>query len=159
MTAIETERALIRIEESGSSFSLDPLLEFVRDPRNGGVATFTGTVRSVNEDREVDHLEYECYEPMAKQELRDILEEAQHRWNDRGPLRLAAAHRVGDVGVGEPSVMVAVSAPHRAEALEACRYVIDELKARVAIWKKEYFEDGDVWVENKESIPDGAGDE
>lgn len=148
-----TEVGYTAFVENPSDFEMQPLLDHVRDPRSGGIATFTGTVRTQNEGRDVQHLEYECYPDMAREHLESIMEEAQQHWNDRGPLQLAAAHRTGRVLVGEPAVMVAVSAPHRAEALEACRYLIDELKQRVPIWKKEHFTDGEVWVENQPEPP------
>ncbi len=152
----ETKRFRITIVSSHDEFSLDDQIRFVTNPSNGGIATFTGSVREENEGRQVEYLEYDCYEPMARETLRSILEEADDRWSSRGDLRIAAAHRTGRVEVGQPAVLVAVGAPHRAEALEACRYVIDELKGRVALWKKEVFVSGETWVENPEAL-DGPG--
>jgi len=124
--------------------SLDVLLREVEGPEMGGIVTFVGTVRDHARGQSIDHLEYEAYEPMAEQELRDIVAEAQQRWPKA---RVAVAHRIGRLAIGEAAVMVVASAPHRAEAFEACRYTIDTLKQRVPIWKKEFATSGSYWVE------------
>ncbi len=93
-------------------------------------------------------MEYEAYVPMALKVLRDIEAEARNRWS---VLEISIVHRIGAVPVTEASVVIAVSAPHRKEAFEACRFVIDDLKKKVPIWKKEFFEDGEVWVEHAET--------
>ena len=104
---------------------------------------FVGTVRDTNEGNAVAEMEYTAYEEMALREMRTIVAEARARW----PLhRLAVVHSVGRLVVGDASVVVAVSATHRAEALDACRYVIDEVKERAAIWKQEFGPDGTRWV-------------
>lgn len=112
----------------------------------GGVVTFEGRVRNQTGGRRVRFLEYEAYESMAASELERIRDEALRRW----PLRsVSIVHRLGRVEIDEPSVFIVVGAGHRAEAFEACRWVIDTLKNRAPIWKKEYFEDGEVWVESE----------
>jgi molybdopterin synthase catalytic subunit/molybdopterin converting factor small subunit len=115
----------------------------VARPAAGAVVVFEGTVRSPSEGREVRWLEYEAYDDMARVQMRRLLDETHTRWPD---VVVALHHRLGRVEVGEPSVVVAASAPHRAQAFEACRHLIEGLKADVPIWKKEVFADGSVWV-------------
>ncbi len=122
----------------------------VADPGAGGTTTFVGTTRNENAGRGVIRLEYEAYEPMALSEMRKLADEAGRRWKIT---RIAIAHRIGVVEIGEASVAIAVSAPHRAEAFAACRFAIDRLKQIVPIWKKEYFEGGEVWVGCQTSHP------
>ncbi len=124
--------------------SMDALLEEVRSPRCGGIVTFTGVVRDHSRGQGIDHLEYEAYVPMAEQEMRAIADQVRKRW---GEVRLAMAHRVGRLEVGDAAVMLAAAAPHRADAFEACRFAIDTLKRTVPIWKKEFAESGAYWVE------------
>ncbi len=122
----------------------------VADSSAGATVTFTGTTRRENAGRNVIWLEYEAYEPMALREIRKLAREAGERWNI---VRIAIRHRVGRVDIGETSVAIAVSAAHRAEAFESCRFAIDRLKEIVPIWKKEYFEGGEVWVGCQTSHP------
>lgn len=123
--------------------SADACIEQVSSPDCGGIAVFLGVVRDNFEGKATDHLEYEAYAEMAGEVIRTITEKAVQRW----PIgRIAVQHRTGELEVGEISVIVAVSAPHRAEAFDACRYVIDELKVRAPIWKKEFGPDGETWV-------------
>lgn len=125
---------------------LDPavLLAEVAAPERGGVATFLGLVRNHHEGRPVERLEYSAYLPMAESECEAIVAEAASRW----PVRVALRHRIGTLVVGDAAVAVAAASAHRDAAFEACRYVIEEVKRRVPIWKKEYFADGTVdWVE------------
>lgn len=124
--------------------SLDALLAEVVGPDCGGVATFTGIVRDHARGERIDHLEYEAYVPMAERELRKIVAQAKERWPD---VRVAVAHRIGQLAIGDAAVMIAAAAPHRAEAFEACRFTIDTLKATVPIWKKEFATSGAYWVE------------
>jgi molybdopterin synthase catalytic subunit len=121
---------------------LDPAAAeaLVRTDADGGVCTFTGVVRNHAEGRAVERLEYEAYPDMAEPQMRRIGEEALRRTG-------ALWHRTGTLEIGEASVVVSASAPHRAEAFEACRYAIDTLKADVPIWKKEHGEGGAVWVD------------
>jgi molybdopterin synthase catalytic subunit len=127
------------------------LTESVRDPRCGAVALFLGTVRELTGDQHTVYLDYEAYAPMAERKLAEIEAEVCRRW----PVaRLAMVHRLGRLHVGEVSVAVAVSCPHRAEAFEACRFAIDTLKELVPIWKKEHAPDGSSdWVH--QSAPPG----
>ena len=124
---------------------LDPqaVTELVRRPSNGAVVTFLGTTRDLFEGRDVDYLEYEAYQPMAENMLRQIVDEIRERWSIED---VAIAHRTGRVDVGEISLVVAIGSPHRKEALEASAYMIDRIKAMVPIWKKEVFQGGEVWV-------------
>jgi molybdopterin synthase catalytic subunit len=126
------------------------LTEGVRSPRCGAVALFLGTVRDLTGDRVTTRLDYQAYPPMAEKKLAEIEAEVRNRW----PVReLAMVHRLGRLGVGEVSVAVAVSCPHRADAFEACHYAIDTLKELVPIWKKENAPAGDsAWVH-----PSGPG--
>lgn len=116
----------------------------VASPDCGAIVTFDGTVRNQAQGKRVTHLLYQVYAEMATREMEKIRQEAMRRWSLH---RVAIVHRVGRVEIGESSVLIAVSAPHRQAALEACRFAIDTLKASVPIWKKEYYEDGEVWVE------------
>ncbi|HEX7013865.1 MAG TPA: molybdenum cofactor biosynthesis protein MoaE [Cyclobacteriaceae bacterium] len=109
----------------------------------GAVNVFIGTVRNTAHGKNVVWLEYEAYESMAVAEIRKIIDEASHRWPLLG---WAVSHRVGTLKPAEVSVVVAVSAPHRRESFEACQFIIDSLKSKVPIWKKEVFEDGEEWV-------------
>jgi molybdopterin synthase catalytic subunit len=114
------------------------------DPACGGYSAFEGWVRDHNEGQRVEHLEYEAYEPLAVREAERIVAEAVARF---GVAHAACAHRVGELRVGELAVWVGVSAPHRDEAFRACRYIIDEIKHRLPIWKKEHYVDGNSgWV-------------
>jgi molybdopterin converting factor subunit 1 len=115
----------------------------VADPAAGGAVIFIGTTRNENSGRDVLRLEYEAYEPMALGEMQKLLREARTRF---GLIRGAVTHRIGVVEIGEASVAIAVSAAHRAQAFEACRFLIDRIKEIVPIWKKEYFVGGEVWV-------------
>jgi molybdopterin synthase catalytic subunit len=109
----------------------------------GAVNVFIGTVRNNANGKNVVWLEYEAYETMAVTEIRKIIDDASHRWPLLG---WAVSHRIGTLKPGEVSVVVAVSSPHRRESFEACQYIIDTLKAKAPIWKKEVFEDGEEWV-------------
>jgi len=121
--------------------------DLVRSPAAGAITTFSGTTRETFEDKIVLELRYEAYVPMALKQLRAICSASRDRWK---LTRLAVAHRLGVVPVGEESVFVAVSSVHRRDALEACEYIIDEIKLSVPIWKKEVYTDGQVWKENSE---------
>ena len=111
--------------------------------QDGAVVTFLGLVRNHNLGRSVRYLEYEAYEPLALKAFEKIAAEIGERWPGA---RLALHHRIGRLEIGESSVMIAVSSPHRRGAFEACHFAIDTLKETVPVWKKEYFEDGEVWV-------------
>lgn len=110
----------------------------------GAVNVFIGTVRNHTAARKVVRLEFEAYDTMAVREMEKIAAAVKEKWPSVA--HVAIQHRTGVLGVGEVAVVIAVSAPHRQEAFEACRYIIDTLKQTVPIWKKEIFEDGEVWV-------------
>jgi molybdopterin synthase catalytic subunit len=123
---------------------LAALVAAVADPDHGGTATFVGTTRREGGLREVAALRYDAYEELARSELEAIRDEAEARFR----ARVAIAHRIGPVAVGEASVAIAASAGHRPAAFAACRYAIDELKARAPIWKQTAYADGEAsWVD------------
>jgi molybdopterin synthase catalytic subunit len=124
--------------------SADEIAAQVDDPGAGGLVIFAGVVRNQTDGRPVKFLEYEAHAPMAEAKMREIGAEIRARWP--GVRRVAMLHRIGRLEIGESSVLIAVSAAHRGEAFEACRYAIDTLKRTVPVWKKEHFEDGEVWV-------------
>jgi molybdopterin synthase catalytic subunit len=132
------------IEVTAEVLSERATAEAVADPGAGAVALFSGIVRDQTGGRRVKFLEYEAHAPMALAKMREIAAAIRARWP--GTLRVALVHRVGRLEIGESSVMIAVSSPHRREAFEACHFAIDTLKETVPVWKKEYFEDGEVWV-------------
>ncbi|HEY7732237.1 MAG TPA: molybdenum cofactor biosynthesis protein MoaE [Gaiellaceae bacterium] len=128
---------------SGEPLSLDAAVSEVATPEAGAIATFVGTTRARSRGREVVRLEYEAYEGMAEQTMERIAAGLRERYELLG---VSIHHRVGTVGIGETSVVIAVSAAHRADALAACRDAIDELKVTVPLWKKEIYEGGEEWV-------------
>jgi molybdopterin synthase catalytic subunit/molybdopterin converting factor small subunit len=128
---------------SEQPLSLERVVEEVRTDEAGAIATFTGTTRVHSRGRTVTHLEYEAYEGMAEQVMAEIADALHGRYALTG---MAIHHRIGRVGIGETSVVIAVSARHRQHALAACRDAIDELKERVPLWKKEVYEGGEEWV-------------
>jgi molybdopterin synthase catalytic subunit/molybdopterin converting factor small subunit len=128
---------------SESPLALDAVVAEVRDEEAGAIATFVGTTRRRSRGRDVLHLEYEAYEGMAEQVMADLAAELGRRHE---LCRVAIHHRVGRVDIGETSVVIAVSAPHRAAALAACREAIDELKGSVPLWKKEFYVGGEEWI-------------
>ncbi len=132
------------IEITGAPLDLNELIRAVEHPSAGGLVTFSGVVRDHHDGKRVVAIGYEAYGKMAEVKLRQIADEVTRRWPE---CRIAMAHRTGDLQIGEASVLIAVSAPHRAEAFDACEYAIDTLKQIVPIWKKEAYEDGQVWLE------------
>jgi molybdopterin synthase catalytic subunit/molybdopterin converting factor small subunit len=136
-----TRAALIEITDR--PIQLDRLLGATADPGSGAVVVFLGVVRDNARGRRVDHLEYEAYDTLARREMEGIAEAIAARWPGA---RVAMIHRTGRLGVGEASVAISVSAPHRAEAFEAGRFAIDTLKQTVPIWKKEVWDGGEAWV-------------
>jgi molybdopterin synthase catalytic subunit len=123
------------------------LLEEVANPRNGATIVFVGTVRDQNDGSPVTGLDYSSYSRMAERELAAIVEEACDRWKTRD---IVVEHRIGTLELGDASVVIAVAHPHRAEAYEASRYIIEELKKRLPIWKKEHYVDGrSEWVQSQ----------
>ncbi|KAM0888331.1 hypothetical protein ACQ4PT_028425 [Festuca glaucescens] len=144
----DADQDLVEILDEGSGrLDIGRYVDHVRDLAAGAIATFEGTTRDHFDGRRVVELRYEAYSAMARRRLEAILREARAAHSLR---RLAVAHKLGPVPAGEASVLVAASAVHRADAMEACRYVIDEIKASVPIWKKEVYDDGEVWKENRE---------
>jgi molybdopterin synthase catalytic subunit len=130
-------------EVSEDTLSLDTLAKAVGENTSGAVASFLGIVREFARDRQVLYLEYDAYPEMAVAKMREIGDEIRRRW----PVdRIAMVHRVGRLGIGEASVAIAVSSPHRREALQACAYAIERLKEIVPIWKKEVWADGSEWI-------------
>ena len=127
------------------------ITETVRKNSNGAVITFLGTTRDFSEGRSVLYLEYEAYQPMAENMLERIIKEVKEKWNIT---EMSIAHRVGTLQVGEISLIVAIGSPHRKEAINAMDYTINRIKKIVPIWKKEFFEGGEVWIgeEGKEYI-------
>ena len=130
-------------EITDKTIELERLVAHVGDPASGAIATFLGTTRESNRGRKVLRLEYKAYAEMAVAEFAKIAAEAARRWEIT---RVAIVHRTGVVPLGEASVAIAVSAPHRRESIEACHYCIDSLKLVAPIWKKEHFEGGEVWI-------------
>jgi molybdopterin synthase catalytic subunit len=123
--------------------SAEQCTAWVEDPGAGGVVVFVGTVRNQTQGRPVTRLEFEAYGPMALREMEKIALSILQQWPAK---RIAIHHRTGALAIGEAAVVIAVSAPHRGAAFAACQYAIDTLKQTVPIWKKEVFEDGEVWV-------------
>jgi molybdopterin synthase catalytic subunit len=119
------------------------VVEAVERPEAGGIASFVGTVRRSSRGRDVQYLEYEAFEEMAEPMLRQLGEALTRK---HGLSAVAVHHRIGRVEIGEPSVVIAVSAPHRAAALEACREAIDTLKETIPLWKKEVYAGGEEWI-------------
>ncbi len=121
----------------------DSITKLVRKNSNGAVITFLGTTRDSTDGKQVNYLEYEAYQPMAQDMISQIFEEVKERWEIED---LAMSHRLGKVDIGEISMVVAISSPHRKQAFEAGQYSIDRIKEIVPIWKKEFFDDGETWV-------------
>ncbi len=133
---------LIRVQEQ--PLDLAEAVRAVEHPSAGGLVTFSGVVRDHHDGKRVVAIGYEAYGTMAEAKMRQIAEDVIRRWPDS---RIAILHRTGKLEIGEASVVIAVSAPHRAEAFDACEYAIDTLKQIVPIWKKEAYENGEVWLE------------
>ena len=127
---------------------LDPqrLIDYVRRDESGAVAVFLGVVRDNSMGRRVLYLEYDAYPEMATRVMREIAEEAMARWPITG---IAMQHRTGRLEIGETSLLIAVSSPHRKEAFEACHHLVDRFKEVVPVWKKEVWEGGEVWIEGE----------
>ena len=135
-------------ELSAEALDIASLQERVVAPHCGAVVTFTGVTRDRNRGQEVVQLDYEAFEAMAGPEMSRIFADCAARFGDLGErrLRMLCAHRVGSVAVGEPSVVIAVASPHRDAAFEAARFLIDTLKERLPVWKKEIYGDGHHWI-------------
>jgi molybdopterin synthase catalytic subunit len=120
-------------------------------PGAGAVISFVGLVRDHNQGRRVEFLEYEAYEPLAVRALNRILDEARATW---AGARMGIHHRIGRLAIGEASIIIVATSPHRADAFAACRYAIERVKQIVPIWKHEHFEGGDIWLEGATADPD-----
>ncbi|WP_080238982.1 molybdenum cofactor biosynthesis protein MoaE [Spirosoma rigui] len=118
-------------------------LTYLQSEQAGAIDFFLGVVRDNTQDRPVDRLDYEAYDRMAISEMQKIVDEANQRW---ALLRCVVVHRTGTLRIGEIAVLIGVATAHRADAFDACRYIIDTIKQTVPIWKKEIFTDGEVWV-------------
>ncbi len=156
-TTLQEEDELVFIPPTGGGETMEPLIQLTREPLDrqalvaavsrasvGGIVIFEGVVRDNARGKQVRYLEYDAYVEMAEQQIRAIISEAQQRWSIE---RIAVAHRFGRLEIGEASVIIVVACAHRAEAFEACRYIIDTVKQTVPIWKKEVATNGEEWVE------------
>lgn len=143
-----------RFDVSPASLSLDALTGAVRAEAGepiGAIASFVGLVRGQNQGREVRFLEYEAYEPLVLKAFARIDRETTGFWPS---VTIGVHHRTGRVAVGDASIAIVVTSPHRAAAFAACRYVIERVKQIVPIWKHEHFVDGDAWIEGATADPD-----
>jgi molybdopterin synthase catalytic subunit len=129
---------------------VDALLKSLRAPEDGALIIFDGFVRNNFKGRRTLHLEYEAYEPMALAKIREIGARMRDKYSIH---RIAIVHRLGRLEIGETSILIAVSSPHRASAFDACRFAIDTLKRTVPIWKKEFFADGSIWADGETPAP------
>jgi len=143
MTASGEEDKFELVREA---MDLASLTQYVRGEQDGAVVTFDGFVRNQSHGRMTRYLEYEAYEPMALGKMKEIGSQIHQRYRIH---RVVMVHRLGRLEIGETSVFIAVSAPHRGAAFDACRFAIDTLKKTVPIWKKEYFADGAVWADGE----------
>ncbi len=125
---------------------IDRLLEQGESPSDGADVLFIGKVRNHSRGKEVLYIDYEIYDSMAIKELNRIADETLAKWKVS---RILIIHRYGKVNIGEPSIVIAVSSPHRDESYQGSRYIIDEIKKRVPIWKKEFYSDGSEWIGNR----------
>ena len=133
----------IDIKILSEPLNIQSCIDWVMTPQCGGIDVFIGTVREATKGKTVVRLEFEAYETMALKEMKKIADEALKRWAVH---KIVIHHRTGVLQIGDIPVVIAVSAAHRDAAFDACRYIIDTLKKTVPIWKKEVFEDGEVWV-------------
>ena len=140
------------IEVTSKEIDVDRIIRSVQDPSAGGIDIFIGTTRDNSGGKTVLRMEYQAYIPMALKMMNELAELVRLKWDIR---KISMVHRIGRLEVGEASVAIAVSAGHRKEAFEACRFTIDTLKESVPIWKKEVFRDGEAWVNGQ--TPAGAG--
>jgi len=147
---------LDRVELVHDPINAQGLIDHVRTGADGAIVTFDGCVRNQSHGRATNYLEYEAYESMAIAKMQEIAAEARANFAID---RVAISHRLGHLEIGETSVFIAVSAPHRPAAFDACRFAIDTLKRTVPIWKKEFFADGAVWADGEvPPVPSAAQD-
>ncbi|MDP6459587.1 MAG: molybdenum cofactor biosynthesis protein MoaE [Candidatus Hydrothermarchaeota archaeon] len=135
------------IKVTMEDFSIDEVVASIRSGGMGAIVTFIGTVRDNSKGRDVDRIEIQVYEEMAAKQLQAIREEAIAKF---GVEEVAIVHRYGRLGVSDNIMMIAVGAGHRPEAFEACRYVLENIKEKVPLWKKEFTPEGDYWIEGEE---------
>ncbi|UOE92178.1 molybdenum cofactor biosynthesis protein MoaE [Alkalihalobacillus sp. LMS39] len=138
---------------------IDDIVQKVADRNAGAINTFIGTVRELTKGKKTLYLQYEAYVPMAEKKLAQIGEEIQQKWPEA---KTAITHRIGRLDISEIAVVIAVSTPHRADSFEASRYAIERIKEIVPIWKKEHWEDGEMWIgDQKEQVayPSGKPEE
>ena len=134
---------MIDIILTSEPLNIGACIDWVMSPESGGIDVFIGTVRNTSKEKKVIRLEFEAYEQMALSEMKKIANDALAKW----PIhKLLIHHRTGILHIGDIPVIIAVAAAHRNAAFEACRYAIDTLKETVPIWKKEIFEDGEIWL-------------
>jgi molybdopterin synthase catalytic subunit len=138
---------LIRV--TGEKLNTDEAVQHVASPEAGAINVFLGVVRNNSLDRTVDYLVYDAYPEMAEKVMREIADEARERF---GLIDCAVLHRIGRLDVGETSLLIAVSSGHRAESFEGGHWLVNEIKKRVPVWKKEVWEDGEEWIEGPESL-------
>ena len=134
---------MIDIQLLDTTLEPQTCIDYITNDAAGGIAVFIGTVRNQTKGKVVRKLDFEAYKPMAVSEMRKIAERATQKWPIQ---KISIHHRVGSLKIQEIAVIIAVATPHRKAAFEACQFAIDTLKETVPIWKKEYFEDGEVWV-------------
>ena len=134
---------MIDIQLKNTALIPQECIDFTASDSAGGSTVFIGTVRNNTKGKVVVQLEFESYAPMAISEMRKIAEQAKEKWSAE---KISIHHRTGTLNIGEIAVVIAVATPHRKAAFEACQYCIDTLKETVPIWKKEIFEDGEIWV-------------
>jgi len=139
----------INIIISNEQLDVTEAIKFVTSKKSGAIATFLGNTRDNNLSRSVKLLEYESYQPMANKKLFQTAEEMLYKWDVD---RVSIAHRIGKVPLGQTSLIVVVASKHRDAAFEACRYSIDRIKEIVPIWKKEYYEDGEIWIGSQSGV-------
>lgn len=133
---------------SEQSLDIKMAEDFIRDPAHGAETSFVGVVRDLNMGRKVDGVSYDCFTPLTETIFTALAEEVSERW---GAMKVYCWHFKGRLDVGGVSIVIAVSTPHRDEAFQACRYLIEEIKHRAPIWKKEHYQDGDSeWTEGCE---------
>jgi molybdopterin synthase catalytic subunit len=136
------------IRVTREDFSVDEVVASIRSGGMGAIVTFLGTVRNSSKGRDVDRIEIQVYEEMAVKQLQAIREDAITKY---GVEDVAIVHRYGSLGVSDNIMMIAVGAGHRPEAFEACRYVLETIKEKVPLWKKEFTPEGDYWIEGEEN--------
>jgi molybdopterin synthase catalytic subunit len=137
---------MMKVTLQKEPINIEPIISETSSDADGALVTFTGMARNLSDGRRVTRLEYECYDSMARKELEKIGSDALAQW----PVtNCVIVHRFGVVEIGESSILIAVSSPHRDEAFQAVRYIIDTIKKTVPIWKKEFYSDGGVWVSDR----------